>query len=156
MQKVMIVVCALAGFAVLATGALSADDKAAAVKERRHLMKDVVGAGAKLGNQMVKGDVPFDAGKATKAMNDINGVPDKYVTLFPKGTEHGAIADSEAKPAVWEDFDKFKATAAKLKDASAKTAGAAAQGKDAFTAAFNDMTKVCKECHETFREKEEK
>ncbi len=99
-------------------------------------MKNVVGAGAKLGNQMVKEDVPFDAGKATKAMNDINGVPDKYVTLFPKGTEHGAIADSQAKPEIWEDFDKFKATAAKLKDASAKAAGAAAQGKDAFTAAF--------------------
>jgi cytochrome c556 len=69
-------------------------------------------------------------------------------TLFPEGTAHGQIADSEAKPAVWEDVDKFKATAAKLKDASAKAARAAAQGKDPF--------KVCKECHETFREKEEK
>jgi cytochrome c556 len=85
MQKVMIVVCALASFAVLVTGALSADDKAAAVKERRHLMKDVVGAAAKLVNQMVEGDVPFDAAKATKAMNDINGVPDKYVDAVPGG-----------------------------------------------------------------------
>jgi cytochrome c556 len=41
----------------------------------------------------------------------------------------------------------------KLKDASAKAAGAAEQGKGTFTAAFNDMTKVCKECHETYREK---
>jgi cytochrome c556 len=41
----------------------------------------------------------------------------------------------------------------KLKDASAKAAGAAAQGKGTFTAAFNDMTKVCKECHENYREK---
>ena len=138
------------------TLAISAEDLAAAVKERRHLMKDIVGPAAKLGGQMVKGVKPFVAEAAAKAMNDINSVPDKYVMLFPKGTEHGAIADSKAKPAVWEDFDKFKATAAKLKDASAKAAGAAAQGKDAFTAAFNDMTKVCKECHETFREKEEK
>ena len=156
MQKVMMVACTLAGLAVYVTVASSAEDLVAAVKERRHLMKDIVGPAAKLGNQMVKGDVSFDAGKATKAMNDINGVPDKYVTLFPKGTEHGAIADSEAKPAIWEDFDKFKATAAKLKDASAKAAGAAAQGKDAFGAAFTDMTKVCKECHETFREKVER
>ena len=36
----------------------------------------------------------------------------------------------------------------KLKDASAKAAGAAEQGKGTFTAAFNDMTKVCKQCHE--------
>jgi cytochrome c556 len=153
MQKVIMVVCTLASFAVLATGAFSADDKAAAVKERRHLMKDTVAPSAKLGNQMVKGTVPFDADKAAKAMNDINGVPDKYVTLFPEGTAKGQIADSQAKPEIWEDFDKFKATAMKLKDASAKAAGAAAQGQGTFTAAFNDMTKVCKECHETFREK---
>ena len=110
---------------------------------------------------MVKGVEPFDADKAAKAMNDISRVPDKYVTLFPKGTEHGGVADSqsrqgdrgEAKPEIWEDFDGFKAIAMKLKDASAKAAGAAAQGKGTFTAAFTDMTKVCKECHETYREK---
>ena len=43
---------------------------------------------------------------------------------------------------VWEDFDDFKALATKLKDTSAKAAGAAEQGKGTFTAAFNDMTKV--------------
>ena len=116
-------------------------------------MKDIVGPAAKLGGQMVKGVKPFDAEAAAKAMNEISGVPDKYVKLFPKGTEHGAIADSEAKPAIWEDFAKFEATAKKLKDASAKAASAAAEGEAAFAAAFKDMTSVCKECHETFREK---
>jgi hypothetical protein len=29
---------------------------------------------------------PFDAAKAAKAMNDVNAVPDKYVTLSAKGT----------------------------------------------------------------------
>ena len=74
--------------------------------------------------------------------------------LFPKGTEHGAIADSEAKPAIWEDFAKFETTASKLKDASAKAASAAAEGSAAFATAFKDMTSVCKDCHESFREKE--
>lgn len=73
MQKVMVVICALAGIAVFATMASSADDLAAAVKERRHLMKDIVRPAAKLGGDMVKGTVPFDAGKAAKAMTDING-----------------------------------------------------------------------------------
>ena len=153
MQKVMMVVCAFAFLAVYATVATSAEDLAAAVKERRDLMKKTVAPNAKLGGQMVKGVEPFDAAKAAKAMNDISAVPDKYVTLFPKGTEHGAVPDSEAKPKIWEDFDGFKAIATKLKDASAKAAGAAAQGKATFTAAFTDMTKVCKECHETYREK---
>ena len=154
MQKVMLVGLVFAGVAAYTTLAISAEDLAAAVKERRHLMKDIVGPAAKLGGQMVKGVKPFDAVAAAKAMNDINGVPDKYVKLFPKGTEHGAIADSEAKPAIWEDFAKFETTANKLKDASAKAASAAAEGSAAFATAFKDMTSVCKDCHELFREKE--
>jgi cytochrome c556 len=153
MKKSIIVAFALLGMGGFATVAISADDLAAAVKERRHLMKEVVAPAAKLGGQMVKGVKPFDATEAAKAMNEINGVPDKYVKLFPKGTAHGEVADSEAKAKIWEDFSDFEATASKLKDASAGAAAAAAQGEGAFTAAFNNMTKVCKDCHQTFREK---
>jgi cytochrome c556 len=153
MQKVMATVCAVAGVAAFTTLAMSAEDLAKAVKERRHLMKDTVAPAAKLGGQMIKGVKPFDAEAAAKAMNDISGVPDQYVKLFPKGSEQGAVPDSEALPKIWEDFDAFKAEAQKLKEASAKAATAAAQGKEAFTPAFNDMTKVCKECHENYREK---
>ena len=153
MQKVMLVVCAVVGLAAFATMASSADDLAKAVKDRRHMMKEVVAPAAKLGGQMVKGVKPFNAEQAAKAMDDIKGIPDEYVKLFPKGTAHGEIADSEAKAAIWEDFDEFKAVAMKLKDASGQAASAAAQGEGSFTAAFNNMTKVCKECHKTFREK---
>jgi cytochrome c556 len=153
MKKSIIVAFALLGMGGFATVAISADDLAAAVKERRHLMKEVVAPAAKLGGQMVKGVKPFDATEAAKAMSEINGVPDKYLKLFPKGTAHGEIADSEAKAKIWEDFSDFEATASKLKDASAEAAAAAAQGEGAFTAAFNNMTKVCKDCHQTFREK---
>jgi cytochrome c556 len=150
MQKLMMLVCASVGVAICASAAISAEDLVAAVKERRDLMKKTVAPAAKLGGQMVKGVKPFDAAEAAKAMNEISGVPDKYVTLFPKGTEHGGIADSqipdkddqsEAKPEIWKNY------------AAAKAAGAAEQGKGTFTAAFNDMTKVCKECHESYREK---
>jgi len=154
MQKLMVMVCALLGVGVFTTLAMSAEDLVKAVKERRHLMKDIVRVDTKLGGDMVKGAVPYDAAKLEKAMNEISGVPDQYVKLFPKGSEQGAVADSEALPKIWEDFDGFKAEAQKLKEASAKAATAAAQGKDAFKAAFNYMTKICKECHETYRAKE--
>src|SRR3990172_39379 len=95
MKKLTMVICAFAGLAAYATLASSAEDIAAAVKERRHLMKEVVRPSAKLGGDMVKGTVPFDADKAAKAMTDISEVPDKYVTMFPEGTEFGAIPDSE-------------------------------------------------------------
>ena len=97
MRKSFIVAFVLLGMGGFATVAISAEDLAAAVKERRHLMKEVVAPAAKLGGQMVKGVKPFDAAAAAKAMNEINDVPDKYVKLFPKGTAHGEIADSEAK-----------------------------------------------------------
>jgi len=149
MRKSFIVAFVLLGMGGFATVAISAEDLAAAVKERRHLMKEVVAPAAKLGGQMVKGVKPFDAAAAAKAMNEINDVPDKYVKLFPKGTAHGEIADSEAKAKIWEDFSDFEATAMKLKDASAQADAAAAQGEGA----SNNMTKVCKDCHQTFREK---
>ena len=124
MRKSIIVAFALLGMGGFATVAISAEDLAAAVKERRHLMKDIVAPAAKLGGQMVKGVKPFDAAAAEKAMNEINGVPEKYVKLFPKGTAHGEIADSEAKAKIWEEFSDFEATAMKLKDASAQAAAA--------------------------------
>ena len=75
MQKFVVVVCALLVVAIGATAAVSAEDLAAAVKERRDLMKKTVAPAAKLGGQMIKGVVPFDGAKAAKAMNDISSVP---------------------------------------------------------------------------------
>lgn len=88
-------------------------------------------------------------------MTAISEVPDQYVKLFPKGSEEGAVKDSKALPKIWEDFDDFKAKAEKLKEESTKAADAAAQGKDAFAPAFKKMTEACKDCHETYRAKEE-
>jgi cytochrome c556 len=155
MRKLMAVVFALLGIAAFTTIAMSADDLIKAVKERRHLMKDVVGENTKLGGDTLKGKVKYDADKLAKAMTAISEVPDKYVTLFPKGSEQGAVKDSKALPKIWEDFDGFKEDAEKLKKASAKAAEAAVQGQDAFAAAFKDMTKACKDCHETYRAKVE-
>jgi cytochrome c556 len=155
MQKATLVLCVSTGLLGFVAVAVSAENLAEAVKERRHLMKEVVRPAAKLGGDMTKGKIPFDAAKAAKAMTEISEVPDKYVTLFPKGTEHGAIADSEASPKIWEDFDGFKEVAHKLKEATAQAATEATKGEGAFATAFNAMTKVCKECHQTYRVEEE-
>ena len=155
MRKAMVMVCALAGVAAFTTLAMSAEDLAKAVKERRHLMKDVVGKNTKLGGDTLKGKVAYDGAKLAQAMTAISEVPDQYVKLFPKGSEEGAVKDSKALPKIWEDFDDFKAKAEKLKEESTKAAEAAAQGKDAFAPAFKKMTEVCKDCHETYRAKEE-
>jgi cytochrome c556 len=155
MRKVVVTVVAVAGIAAFTTLAISAEDLTKAVKERRHLMKDVVGANTKLAGNMLKGKVAYDGTKLAKGMTEISGVPEQYVKLFPKGSEQGAVPDSEALPKIWADFDGFKAEAEKLKEASVKAAEAAAQGQHAFAPAFKKMTDVCKECHDSYRAKEE-
>ena len=72
---------ALGGVAVVATGAVAADDP---VKARKALMK-TVGKNTKLSSQLAKGKIPYEAGQAETAMKTIAGVPDKYVTLFSRG-----------------------------------------------------------------------
>jgi len=153
MHKSMLIVCA--SMAAFAASALAADALTEAVKERRGLMDDVVRPAAKLGGDMIKGTIPFDADKAIEAMLEISDVPETYVTLFPAGSEADAVPDSEASPKIWEDFDGFKKLALKLQEASAAAAAAAGQGAGPFKAALGDMTKVCKECHKAFRVKKD-
>jgi cytochrome c556 len=156
MQRLMLVVCARVGMGAFVAVAVAAEDLVKIVKDRRELMDDTVRPAAKLGGDMIKGKILFDGAKAAKAMMEISEVPDKYVTMFPEGTEFGAIPDSEASPKIWEDFDGFKALAQKLKDKSLAAAAAAGTGESEFAVAFDTMTKVCKECHESYRKKKKK
>lgn len=159
MHRVMLIVCACVGAVAFVAAASAADDLAddlaQAVKERRELMDDVVRPAAKLGGDMIKGTISFDAGKAAAAMLKISDVPESYVTLFPAGSEADAVPDSEASPKIWEDFEGFKTLAQKLEDRSTAAAAAAEQGEGPFKAAFGDMTKVCKECHKAYRVKKD-
>jgi len=155
MRKVILGLCACAGMVAFIAAATAADDLAQAVKERRRLMDDVVRPAAKLGGDMIKGKIAFDADKAIDAMLKISDVPESYVTLFPAGSEADAVPDSEASPKIWEDFDGFKALAHKLEDTSTAAAAAAEQGEAPFKAAFGDMTQVCKDCHKAFRVKKD-
>ena len=155
MRNAILGLCACAGLVAFVAAASATEDLAQAVKERRGLMDDVVRLAAKLGGDMIKGKIPFDAGKAAAAMLKISDVPESYVTLFPAGSEADAVPDSEASPKIWEDFDGFKELAQKLEDTSTAAAAAAEQGEGAFKAAFGDMTNVCKECHKAYRVKKD-
>jgi len=100
---------------------------------------------------MVKGKAPFDA-RAAQANADL------VVTLarlpwsaFIEGSDKG---DTNAKPEVWSQPDKFKAAAQRLQDATVKLAEAAKTGNpDAVKTAFNATSEACKSCHEDFRKR---
>lgn len=141
LSRAVIVMGALA----VGTAALAADDPV----EQRHDLMETVGDSTKLVGQMIKGEIPFDSGKAVEALETINGVPDKFVMLFPEGS--GDHPDTRAAPAVWEDMEDFRAKAEDLKTASAEAADAAAEGLDPLKASFGGMVDTCKGCHEAYR-----
>lgn len=119
------------------------------VKDRQKLMKSV-GDSMKIVVPMLKGEAPYDAAAAAAAMDTINGVPDKFVTLFPEDSK--GDPDSEAKDSIWENMKDFTAKANNLKTASAAAKEAAGKGLDPFKAAvFGALVKTCKECHDTYR-----
>ena len=146
---------ALVGLAfVMATsGSAFAQDP---VKERRALMKEFVGKNAKMADQMAKGEVAFDGVALANAMTAISGVPEKFLKLFPAGTDSNALEKSEALPKIWSDMAGFEAAAEKLKTASAAAAEAAAQGQPQFVATLGPLFKACKGCHDAYRIKKEK
>ena len=128
-----------------ASVAIAADDP---IKERKQLMKGN-GDAVKGVVAMLKGEKPYDGVEVQKAMKDINKSLATFVTLFPKGSETGG--ETAAKPEIWDSKAEFESIAKDLEAATAKAAAAAPGGLDAFKAAFNDVGKTCKSCHEKFR-----
>lgn len=142
----------LAGIALLATIAVGATGVTVvaqdAVGQRKALMKAVGGA-SKTGSQMAKGEVPFDAAKASEAMGTIATSWAAFAKLFPKGSETGG--ETTASPKIWESFKDFEDKGAKLASDATIAQKAAANGADAFKAAFGDVTKNCGGCHKPYR-----
>lgn len=141
MKQILVLLTAILFAAI---GVAQAQDNP--IKERQAIMKKN-GEATKLVSAMLKGETPYDAAAAAEAMNGINGVMDKFVTLFPEGSAEG----SDAKPEIWEDKADFEAKAETVKEAAAKAAEAAPGGKDSFQAAFADVGQGCKGCHEKYR-----
>mgnify|MGYP000081769534 FL=1 len=142
----------LAGVAVLATIAVGATGVSVVaqdtIAQRKALMKAVGGA-SKAGSQTAKGEVPFDAAKASEAMGTIATSWAAFAKLFPKGSETGG--ETTASPKIWESFKDFEDKGAKLASDATAAQKAAANGADAFKTAFGDVTKNCGGCHKPYR-----
>jgi cytochrome c556 len=131
---------------VIGTGfAMAAGDP---IKDRKELMKGN-GDAMKAVGAMLKGEKPYDAKAAGDAMKSIGGSVDKFLTLFPKGSETGG--DTAAKPEIWAAKADFDSIGKALKEGTAKAEKAAAGGLDSFKAAMGDVGKNCKACHEKYR-----
>ena len=100
---------------------------------------------------MANGKVPFDA-RAAQANADLVVTLAKLPwSAFVDGSDKG---DTNARPEVWSQPDKFKADVQRLQDATVKLAEAARSAKpEALKAAFSATSETCKSCHDDFRKK---
>jgi cytochrome c556 len=135
----------VAGVAVVASGVAVAQD---AIAKRKELMKGVGGA-TKQSVQMVKGETPFDAGKAQAAMDAIHKSWAEFAKLFPKGSDAGG--ETTAAPKIWQSFEDFEAKGEKMAADAVKASAAAGQGLESFKAAFGMVARNCKGCHQDYR-----
>jgi cytochrome c556 len=119
------------------------------IAARRQHMKDL-GALTKTGIEMAKGEIPYDHAKAQAILAAYVEKGPKIPDLFPETAKTGG--DTAALPGIWENKADFKAKADKL-TADAKAAQLTVKDADTFKAVFNDLTKDCGACHQTYRAK---
>ncbi|WP_029375464.1 c-type cytochrome [Oceanicola sp. S124] len=115
-----------------------------AVKERIALMGEIRGNFAVIGG-MAQGRVDFDAAKAEEAQAALAAaaamIPEKFE---PQETD----PESEASPAIWEDWDQFTAIAAQLEQAALALD---VSSLDGIKAGFGSVGGNCGACHKAFR-----
>ena len=122
------------------------------VKMRMDQMGEI-GKATKAIGEMMKGSAPYDADRVAELALRIGEAGGKAITRhFPEGSINGP---SEARPEIWQDWQKFEDLSADLREtALALSAGAGNPrdaGEEAPDALFRDMAATCKSCHQDFR-----
>ncbi len=147
LKLVLLVLCL-----ALPLTAVQAQDDKAYLGYRQRVMKSQSGSLGAIG-QVVKHKLPFTSHIATHARN-INRIS----KLMPKAFEKKITAGkTDAKPEVWQDWDKFAAAADKLGQESAKLIEVAAGGDmSAIAAQVKMVGKSCGGCHKPFRQPKDK
>ena len=150
-KNIIAVIVALAFLPVAGALAGKSDNP---VKERQKLMRSV-GKAMKTSVKMLRGELAYDASAVSANMKTMSDVAGKYSALFPDGSDmDNSIMDfdqeSDAKPEIWANMEDFKLKATALKMAS-EAAVKVSGDKTAFGAAFGDVGKACKGCHEKYK-----
>ncbi len=98
---------------------------------------------------MANGKVPFDAATAAANAELVAAMSKLPFAAFGEGTDKG---NTDAKPEVWKEADKFKAGATKMQEEAAKLQAVAKAGDLAqIKAQFGATAQTCKACHDHFR-----
>jgi cytochrome c556 len=102
---------------------------------------------------MAQGKAPYNAAVVQKNSALIDSLMGLPWNSFGPGTDKGVPTKADAK--IWTESAKFKETADKAQKAVANLAAASKAGDEkSFKAAFGEVGKACKACHDDFRTKE--
>lgn len=124
--------------------------RARAVMHERHEGMEKVGKTMKSLVRAIKAD-PVDMAAVAPAAATMARMSGEATTWFRAGTGP-EMGKTGAKPEIWQKPDVFKARLAAWHTAAMEFDAAARSGNSAATkAAFGDLGKSCKSCHDNFR-----
>ena len=125
--------------------------KAKAMMHHRHESMETIGDNFKTLRRELGGSSP-DMAKVAGAAATINRLAKESAGWFPAGTGPD-VGKTEAKAEIWRNPQDFNAKhTAFQKAASAFNAAARSGNAGATKAAFGDLGKSCKACHDLYRE----
>ena len=117
------------------------------VKERMMLMKEMANNTKTIG-QMLKGKTPFDANQAKLALERLSSLSLETPKVFKI---NASDPKSEARPAIWDEFDEFTRLSKDLAETSLILAGSI-DSIDDLRPALKKVSSGCKACHSRYRE----
>ncbi len=117
------------------------------VKKRMMLMKEMANNTKTIG-QMLKGRTPFDANEAKLALERLASLSLETPKVFKI---NASDPKSEARPAIWNEFDEFTKLSKDLAEASLLLAGSI-NSIDDLRPALKGVSSGCKACHSRYRE----
>ena len=98
---------------------------------------------------VVKGERPYDKDEVAKNAAIAEQMSHLPWAGFVAGSDKG---DTRAKPEIWTDAAKYKASADKMMQEMDKLSVAAKSGDlNAIKAQFGETAKTCKGCHDAYR-----
>ena len=117
------------------------------VKERMMLMKEMANNTKTIG-QMLKGKTAFDANEAKLALERLSSLSLETPKVFKI---NASDPTSEARPAIWDEFDEFTRLSKELAETSLLLAESIDSIGD-LRPALKRVSSGCKACHRQYRE----
>jgi cytochrome c556 len=151
MKALAILSAAGVAASILVGAAVAQEARHPAVTARTSIMQLYANNLGQLG-AMAKGEVEYDAEAAAKAAGNLALLVQlDQSTLWPQGTDNGAIDGTRALPDIWQNFPDVMAKGAALGEAVTVMQAAAGTDLASLQGAMGGLGGACTACHKAYR-----